>query len=92
MALLDTRCALIKKKAEMADIEAVAKHFAAMMLAGAFRNAGDQYWADVVASIEPRALPNGCPAIGSGKAAVRARTTTGSARPASTISASTARS
>jgi len=55
----------------MAGVQDVARDFTAMLRLGQFEAAGDRYWADAVASVEPADLPTGIPAFVSGIEAAR---------------------
>lgn len=55
----------------MAGVQDVARDFTALLRLGQFEAAGDRYWADGVASVEPADLPTGIPAFVSGIDAAR---------------------
>lgn len=55
----------------MAGVQDVARDFTALLRQGKFEAAGDRYWADAVASVEPADLPTGIPAFVSGIDAAR---------------------
>lgn len=59
----------------MQTIHEVARDFTALLRAGHFAAAGEQYWAPDVTSTEPADLPGGIGAVVSGKEAMRRKCT-----------------
>jgi hypothetical protein len=55
----------------MTTVHDVARDFTALLRLGQFEAAGQKYWADAVASVEPADLPTGFPALVSGIDAAR---------------------